>query len=88
MDKHESRTTTRVLASTALALALLSAGTASPLAAQQADTSAAARSTAPRDDNDGFDWGLLGLLGLGGLAGLRRRDHVERVDRVDTSARR
>ena len=28
-----------------------------------------------RDDDDGFDWGLLGLLGLAGLLGLRKRDN-------------
>jgi MYXO-CTERM domain-containing protein len=28
---------------------------------------------AVKDDDGGFDWGLLGLLGLGGLAGLMRR---------------
>jgi MYXO-CTERM domain-containing protein len=32
-------------------------------------------SVAVRQENDGFDWGLLGLLGLFGLFGLyRRRD--------------
>ncbi|HEY0011700.1 MAG TPA: WGxxGxxG family protein [Allosphingosinicella sp.] len=33
-------------------------------------------SVAVRQENDGFDWGLLGLLGLFGLFGLyRRREH-------------
>jgi hypothetical protein len=32
-----------------------------------------------RDDDDGFDWGLLGLLGLLGLAGLKRRNEHVRV---------
>jgi MYXO-CTERM domain-containing protein len=40
-----------------------------------------------RDDDDGFDWGLLGLLGLAGLLGLRRpRDahrHVVHSERYD-----
>ena len=30
------------------------------------------RANAARDDDDGFDWGLLGLLGLAGLLGLKR----------------
>lgn len=40
-----------------------------------------------RQQDEGFDWGLLGLLGLFGLAGLwRRRDHSQQVfhsERVD-----
>ena len=36
-----------------------------------------------RDDDDGFDWGLLGLLGLAGLLGLKRRDdHRRDFDRT------
>ncbi len=27
-----------------------------------------------RDDDHGFDWGLLGLVGLAGLLGLKRKD--------------
>jgi MYXO-CTERM domain-containing protein len=44
-------------------------------------------SVAVREDDDGFDWGLLGLLGLLGLFGLyrgrdnyRRTVHSERYD--------
>jgi hypothetical protein len=37
-----------------------------------------------RDDDDGFDWGLLGLLGLAGLLGLKRNDdHRARDIHVD-----
>ena len=81
MDKHDARPTSRMLARTALALALLSVGIATPAAAQQTDTSATAGTTTTRDDDDGFDdWGLLGLLGLAGLAGLRRRDDTRTYD--------
>jgi MYXO-CTERM domain-containing protein len=83
MDKHEPRTIVRVLASSALALALLLID-GTPATAQQADT-AATPVTTTTDDDDGFDWGLLGLLGLAGLAGLRRRDDTRTYD---TTARR
>jgi hypothetical protein len=33
-----------------------------------------------RDDDDGFDWGLLGLLGLAGLLGLKKKDNDVHVD--------
>ena len=37
-----------------------------------------------RDDDNGFEEGLLGLLGLAGLLGLRRRDNrdVPRTNRM------
>lgn len=56
------------------ALAFTLAPTAA-LATTAADTTYEAR-----DDDDGFDLGLLGLLGLAGLLGLKRKDD----DRVDT----
>lgn len=34
-----------------------------------------------RDDDDGFDLGLLGLLGLAGLLGLKRKDDDHINDR-------
>ena len=37
-----------------------------------------------RDDDDGFDWGLLGLLGLAGLLGMKRREPDLRRDTTTT----
>jgi hypothetical protein len=39
-------------------------------------------SVAVRQENDGFDWGLLGLLGLFGLFGLYRRNDGYRQQTV------
>ena len=56
------------------------AGIGSP--ARAAAQEAADMPVDTRDDDNGFDEGLLGLLGLAGLLGLRRREHqtVERSD--------
>jgi len=55
---------------------------------QQADDLANSQGTqyAAREEDDGFDWGLLGLLGLAGLLGLRKKDD-DRGD-VHVDARR
>ena len=46
------------------------------MAASSNDVSATTLANRDRDDDDGFDWGLLGLLGLAGLLGLKRdRNH-------------
>jgi MYXO-CTERM domain-containing protein len=40
--------------------------------------------TTRRNDDHGFDWGLLGLLGLAGLAGLRRKPDTREFTRTST----
>ena len=81
MAKYESHTIRRVLARTALGLALLSAGAAVPALAQ-GDANGNNAGTTTRDNDDrGFNPGWLGLIGLAGLAGLRRRDHVDTTSR-------
>jgi hypothetical protein len=39
-----------------------------------------AYTTYEREDDDGFDWGLLGLLGLAGLLGLKKNESDVHVD--------
>lgn len=60
-----------------LAAALLAGSALAPALAQPADAGAAQAVEVERDDDDGFDWGLLGLLGLLGLIPRKRHDtHV------------
>ncbi|GHA80410.1 WGxxGxxG family protein [Cognatilysobacter bugurensis] len=64
----------------AVAAALLAGAFSMPVAAQVAETAEAERVEVERDDDDGFDWGLLGLLGLLGLIPRKRHDTVVRHD--------
>lgn len=64
----------------AVAAALLAGAFSMPVAAQTADTANQERVEVERDDDDGFDWGLLGLLGLLGLIPRKRHDTVVRHD--------
>ena len=68
----------KIIASGILALALVATG----VQAQAGSGVQGDATTAPADDDGGFDMGWLGLLGLAGLLGLRRKDehHVTRVD--------
>lgn len=67
----------RNLWSGVVAAALLVGSAAVPALAQPADAGAAQAVEVERDDDDGFDWGLLGLLGLLGLIPRKRHDtHV------------
>jgi hypothetical protein len=76
-----------MLGTATLALALLTVGAVQPSFAQTDTAARSGSSTAPDNDEGGFDMGLLGLLGLAGLLGMRRREPVvTRVDRVDTTA--
>ena len=65
----------------ALLAALTAASVMAPAMAQDpADDAVGVNDTATvdRDDDDGFDWGLLGLLGLRGVLGRKRHDVVVR----------
>jgi MYXO-CTERM domain-containing protein len=73
----------KIIASGILALALAFLPTD---AQAQAGTGAQGdATTAPAEDDGGFDMGWLGLLGLAGLLGLRKKDDVH-VTRVDSTA--
>ncbi len=54
--------------------------TLTPAAAMAATTANADTTYDSRDDDDGFDWGLLGLLGLAGLLGMKKKDDDVHVD--------
>ena len=68
----------RIVGSGILALALVATG----VQAQAGTGVQGDATTAPVEDEGGFDMGWIGLLGLAGLLGLRRKDehHVTRVD--------
>ncbi|HXG99322.1 MAG TPA: WGxxGxxG family protein [Sphingomicrobium sp.] len=52
--------------------------TFAPTAVMAATTANVDTTYESRDDDDGFDMGLLGLLGLAGLLGLKKKDvHVD-----------
>lgn len=54
--------------------------TLTPAAAMAATTANIDTTYESRDDDDGFDWGLLGLIGLAGLLGLKKKDDDVHVD--------
>lgn len=75
---HGMKATRRVALVAALTVCSF-AGVSWGQAADSGSGTSGSTRTDVRDDDDGFDWGLLGLLGLLGLAGLKRRDDHVRV---------